>query len=448
MEKAKRCSFFNKSVKLELKDKNPHKLIGLGAEWENFYLFAYVDKSFLKEEFLSKEQDLDLIYERVKKLNLKYVRVFYPNSETAKIKGELDFSSKIIQSLISQLEFCTKNDIDVCLVMRNLIAYGKDGKSDYTSCDAEDTINNVMANLDYLINVKGFNCIKYVTMLNEPSYYTKAHPDIISNEEYALLNEKLYKTLKASNLNIKYCANDCSSMDGQKFFFNLLKDNGDIFNNHDYTVEPDRENTHLADLAKIGVKYSDKYNKPYVINEYGWDNNTDTFCCDDMDTYYRGLFVARLLIAYLDTGVVGASVWTLFNYYYSNNKMNFGIFEYKDNNWKVRPQYYSLGLIFHYCDRGATVYPIEIDESGVIGVALNNPDGSWTYLVANDGDSEKSFTFINKYAKNLKFKRYTYQEGFLPKDDNMIQSDLIIKSFNKKLSDKIPPKTFRVYSTK
>lgn len=423
------------------------RLNGIGVEWDEFLHTANCRGAHLGKDCIATDNDFELVCRRAKLLGIRYIRAFYWNRKTESRKGKFCFSEEY-QAKRRLFDFCEENGIRVCIVMSEPLCFDTDGNPVPGFC-VSDYVDNVMANLDYLLNVRGYTCIQEVTPFNEPNYGARAK--VFTVEEYAAVCKLLDEQTRAAGLRdrIRLNLSDTSSMDAQKLFFRVIGSHGDMYNNHNYMCTPDDTDDMLMALPKIGVSFSERLNAPYVIGEFGWNFNTTTFTTSGLDTYLRGLFLPRIVIQSLNSGAVGASYWCFYDTFYGTRKdarMVCGLFAYKDENWRCRPQYYSYGLLMNYADPGAEIFPLHSDTEGIVAVRLRNPDDSRTVFAVNY--TENPVTAVFPSDADLGYRHFVFREDALPAGEAMIVSDTVVCSGGGKLTDRIAPMSFAVYTTK
>ena len=133
------------------------------------------------------------------------------------------------------------------------------------------------------------------------------------------------------------------------------------------------------------------------------------------------MYVARFAINALDSGFTYMSYWVLGNCYYDGVMMDLGLWKYKSTGWKLRPQYYTYSLITRYTDRGSKIYSTDLDEfSTVCMVALQSPNGAWTYLIANSGTSMEKIAIVNSKITSSSLTKYEVTENSIPLDGQTI----------------------------
>lgn len=437
-----------RTVSFQAQTPNRFPLNGIGVEWDEYLLTKNCRGSYLPEIGIADETDFALVCRRAKLLGIRYVRMFLFNNRIEPERGRFDFSNEYTKARLRELDFCEENGISVCVVISDVIGFDEAGKPT-EKISVQDYVAHTMRILDYLLNECGYTCVREVTPFNEPNYAVRAGAYTL--EQYTEICRQLDKQTRETGLRdrIKLNLCDTSSMDGQKLFFRAVGGLGDLYNNHNYICMPDDTDDMLSALTKIGVSFTDRLGAPYMLGEFGWLYETDTFSAGGIDTYIRGLFLPRLVIQSLNAGAVGASYWCFHDTFYAPDvsaRMVCGLFCYKDESWRCRPQYYSYGLMMNYADPGAEVIPLKSDTEGVVAVLLHNPDGSRTYFAVNYTDAPAAVALPCQDASS--YRRFVFREDSLPKDEAMIASNGTVQAECGLLTDELAPMSFYVYTTK
>ncbi len=476
MEKYNRSCFIKKGTKFVLDKTSEFPFMGFSVQWDEYLNTRNCKGEHVDKKFWAEPKDFDFVCERAKDLELKKLRFYFRNGLILTTKdGGYNFDNEKIKDDIKLLTFAKENNIEVCLVFTDTVTFSDDGtlyvnmadnNEYYTQninnkyrCDIDLFINSIKATMQYLYLDKGFTCIKEITVFNEPDVDTDRYK--YTKEDYKNACYGADKALKELGIRdkIKLNLSDNLCQAGQKDFIKLLGDFSDVYNNHIYLNSKEDSNEFLTFISRMGAKASKKLNKPFLINDFGWDNGLSiwgpgtisTWGQEEVDTFDRAFFIIRFIIQSINIGVNGMSYKSLYDTYYQpqkDKKWTAGLFKYKDEGFLCRPQYYAYSLFTKYTDIGGKTYLLLNKSEDVIGTAFKNKDGSFTYYVCNTSDKEQRFTFINKFAKNLKFKRYVFNENNIPKNGETVKSDKNIKAFGSILTETIPAKTLYCYSTR
>jgi len=112
-----------------------------------------------------------------------------------------------------------------------------------------------------------------------------------------------------------------------------------------------------------------------------------------MPRYEYSLYCANTAISGLNRGIVGGSVWCVHSMYYpGKSKMDFGIWEFKDKDWQIRPVYYGYGLFCKFARAG--MKPLKVN------VSPNLYDVSAAVLKDDKGD--KIVYLLNMSGNDIK----------------------------------------------
>jgi len=91
-----------------------------------------------------------------------------------------------------------------------------------------------------------------------------------------------------------------------------------------------------------------------------------------MDEYKYAIYTQMFSIDGLNSGVAGFSFWCLHEVYYIHDtkRMHFGLWNYKDNDWKIRPVYHSVANFCRLTEPGDTVVRCESTNPNHVKAAL------------------------------------------------------------------------------
>ena len=455
-----------KGAKLEVSDtKNVNNLDGFGAEWDPHLWMNFNTKHGVNED------DWELIKRRVRDMKLQVMRVMVmpewhepqnDNNDSGEIDWDaFDFTTKPMLSLMKQLRFAQEENIKV-----NLTFWGADnripswlafpGVSAWISAplDIEEWAENVSVLLQYLIEKEKLDCVKQVTLYNEPDWAYYNSENKVDFDHYANMIRSVRSRLKDDGILDKVKLNISDDAQNPEWFLKVLQeigDQGDMFNSHSYIFDNLESNKRIYEWYKDLVSYKERFapGKPYVLGEFGTNKIIDAYHQSDIETYERGLYYARLAVNFLNAGGAGASAWTLFDQYYYDGpmksaKMNLGLWGFKDEDWRVRPTYHSWALVNRYTRVDSEIYSIKSWDDSIAATALKTKQGEWTFLITNSGDTQKEFTIINPAINNLSLKQYIFSEETLPQDDTLIGAS-VDNTFEKGvLNGSIGPQSFIV----
>ncbi len=222
---------------------------------------------------------------------------------------------------------------------------------------------------EHLIRVKGYSCVQEWTLTNEPNGSWTQRGNTF--EEYVRLHELVKKEFRRRGLAIRILGSDDTS--GLSWFENCVRSDrylecSDFFASHLYTRHTDR---HLAPFFfddRLDLLRAHAPDKPLVIAEFGFqDQRSGTLENPIMETYPYALWTTDFVIKGLNRGIAGFSIWCLHEMYYPGGGfMNYGLWNFKDRNWDVRPVYTAWANLTRHTQAGDTVYRCESSAPGYV----------------------------------------------------------------------------------
>lgn len=362
------------------------------------------------------------------------------------------FENEEMQSLYAVLDLAEETDADVTLVLwgchiaANNISLGSlgrhfladDGSNWVTGTnDAQELAENFTALLKYLKETKGYTCVKELTLYNEPDGNTTSFPNYVRD------CGALHKKLQAEGLRDAVRLNLSDNIDVDRNWLvnsaSQLKNEADLFNSHTYIFGYETSNSVIMDWEAQNVKAARSAGKTHFVGEFGSNQTMGATRQKDINTYERGVLMARLVVNFLNAGAVGASYWSLIDQYYIRYEsyaqmQQLGLWTYKQNAYQkadlgglkgdyvCRPQYYAYTTLMRFIRKGSSVYPIDLNEKLVAATAVLSKADEWTYVIANGSDMDKHFLLKNKLPGGPEtYDLYMYTENGLPSDDRLLE---------------------------
>ena len=396
------------------------------------------------------DEEWQLQVNALKEMNLQNVRVrFYPemyergndNNDPYSFdfsSSSVDFNSLEMQHLYQLLDAFEENGVKV-----DLSWYGcrttfnsEDGLVDgswlggtlgennsnwmvapwKTNNPNEEYAESVAECLDYLFNTKGYTCINEYSIFPEPDGLYK-----LTTESYIAISTSIESRLAQKGLSDKIQFSGPASMDianekynssastwgntASSFDTNYLQkfvSNGSsVFEKITVSAYPFTNATSNAQMlatAKAYVSVCNKYGLSWGIAECGTSTATSNVSNADAETYDRAMFMARFFINLVNGGCTNIKYFVFSDCGYDSTLNELGLFYFRNKNFAAKPVWYTWSLICRYTDIGSEVFPITSADSNVCITALKLPDGSWTYVAANNGETAKKVAIVNGRA--------------------------------------------------
>lgn len=228
--------------------------------------------------------------------------------------------------------------------------------------DLPKAANAIVSLLEHLIRVKGYTCIQEWTLTNEPngSWFALGQ----TFDDYVQIHRLVKEECARRGLAIRIVGSDDTN--GLAWFRQCVDSKeyvaaADLFASHRYipyaarTLVPYFFDTRLKMLNE---RYIDK---PFILAEFGFqDNRSGTLENPIMEDYPYAIWTSALVINALNQGVSGFSIWCLGEVYYPGGGfMNYGLWNFKNRNWAVRPIYHAWAAFSRLTKAGDDVYVCE-----------------------------------------------------------------------------------------
>jgi len=398
------------------------------------------------------EKDIKLNLDRIKGMHLPITRIFVPwetwnpSVDYKTFTWESDEMSSLYKVLDLYQEMGTK-----------VILVTIDWLKDSPWRDIGGSSQAVVELLEYLIKDKGYSCIQFWTLTNEPEL-TYGWLRKLPFENYAEIHKLVDKGLEERGLAVRIIASDeVESLDWFKDSVESLHEAVDIFSSHVYLYP--REIHSIPDFFKERlsiIKETSLVNEdvPFFLCEFGFRGSDFSACTNSLiDDYEYGLYVADLCIEALNSGIDAASLWCLHQirlideiHPEGGRMMRIGLWAFKDEDWQPFPIFYLYRLFTRYIRPGAKVLKVEISPQDILKVACIEYRDSYS-LVINNMTGERQRFLIKGLDSRLYFKKYLYSRDkfSFPKVD-LLEGDNQV-DVNGYLKDEISSNSTIFYTT-
>ncbi|GAF01477.1 cellulase family glycosylhydrolase [Saccharicrinis fermentans] len=363
----------------------------------------------------------------------------------------MDFHTPEVKAVEKILSYAQKNNITVLFgewgtpyKMHDLDA----GNSDkFKGANDPKWIRSIVAYLDYLIVKKGYTCIKYYNLVNEPNGdWASTKGDF---EEWAEGVRMLTAALREKGLD-KYISvagpdavtrydNPNSTYSGAGWVRETAKQLDEmvgIYEVHDYTeydlVRSGGFKKYHGDIAQLMAHT----NKQIIFGELGFSRNgvenqerasRDLYACEDSQfdvfKFSYGVDMADAVIQSMNAGYSGAAAWALDDAMHTcgdlgnkNELKRWGMWNSlgtelcqnpADEN--MRPWFYSWSLLCRYFPSGCSV--VKTDSTGIEGLRLTAGVYNDDITVAIVNNSGVDNTISLNIPTHKQLKKFLYFDG-------------------------------------
>ena len=418
--------------------------IGNGAQWD-----AYPN-AYLNWNAPLTEPDWQKLYKRLDYMRPKLMRVMIAAGWKYAHGGGYD-EERNLEGLAKILQYCTDNDIIVMFGDwgGEMVDAGNDEINEKNLADAARYV-------DYLVNDKGFTCIKYYTMVNEPNgdwSSTRGSYDL-----WMRATTFFYDELEKRGLTdqLSLAGPDIAIWDTNSthWISDTERDLGRQTGLYDIHTYPDQSSVRNREYTKMITAYKDEVpaGKKIVMGELGYKYSPtldpvldtenkrriaeDPFAGDDsnmfVNDFFYGIDMANATMQLVNAGYSGMVAWNLDDAMHNNdggygkdlkvwgfwNILGEELFGGADQEL-IRPWFYPSSLLSRYMQTGAQVFQVEISSHKRLNAIAVAKDGKYMIAILNTTSSTQNL--------NLKFddgillsgcKKFIYSENERPTDND------------------------------
>lgn len=330
----------------------------------------------------------------------------------------------------------------------------------------DEFVENLYAYMKVLRVDEGYTCIKQITPVNEPCWsyqledvaWADGPNDTPFFPYYANMVRKLDEKFKKEGIRdlFEFNIGDATDTRAKKWLEKTavdLQEQADLINAHTYIFGYETENSAIAEWTETNYRIANSIGADFFVGEFGSNQVEGSTVQKDINEFRRGVLMSRMISQMFNNGASGMSYWTIMDYY--NNRsgtydamMKTGLwtsakseystdrnYDWLTEDFQVRPQYYSFGLLSNHIPKGAAIYPMEIDSEFISGTAFK-ADEKKTYLFVNQTDEAAVYSV--EMDSNLSYEYYLYAEDALPEDDSMIEPMQTLVSESRCLTFELP----------
>lgn len=413
--------------------------IGNGVQWDPYqgdYGKGHVEIS---------DADWNKLYKRLDYMRPRFIRVMINTISVIK-QDKPDFIAGLKQ-LSKILDYCQSRGVTVIFGDwgNGLV----DAKSNQIN---ERNLTFAAEYLHFLIAEKGYSCIKYYNLVNEPNGYWASTDGNYSLWENAI--RFFYKQISRLDLNKKLSIIGPDVAIWTKAETNWisrcsagLKDEIGLYDIHTYPSKSTVNKGIYTDILKaykekvptgkkivmgeLGFKfveaedsaYMKENNRRIAANPNASKDDSQMFVYDFM----YGTDMADALIQTINAGYSGSIAWMLDDAMHSNeapeklkiwgfwNILGDEYFGAEQEN--IRPWFYAWSLLTRYIPDGSTVFQVNINEGKDVKAVAIEKDGKYTLAVVNVSKQRKNIIMRSGNLNKIKnMKLFVYAKDSLKKD--------------------------------
>lgn len=423
--------------------------IGNGVQWGGYdILQAWTGSSTLSEN------DWNKLFDRVRYMRPPLVRIMVANGWNYMVNNKYD-PSKSEPVLLKILDFCQQEGVTVLL--------GEWGHVGGKEID-ENWLNNSAEFLRWLIVSKGYSCIRYYNMVNEPNGDWSTidgnyalWTNLLQNFHNKLIEKGIDDSIRIVGPDVAVWKTDLLS-----WIRNTKADLGNIVDAYDIHTYP-RE-TEVRDgsyqtmietykkaapsgsamlMTELGFKYG-KLTSLGIENSKRISGNKYTSDDSNMFIYdaFYGIDMADALIQNMLAGYSGAIIWNLDDAMYNKdasastmlkrwgfwNILGAEKFENADDE-NIRPWFYPMSLMCRYFPKGSKIHGITLPDKVGLRAVAGEKDGKYSIAIVNSNTASYSINLCMENGNGLAdLSIFNYKSGKKSAFEGKIDADGFAKA--------------------
>ncbi len=425
-----------------------------------YHAFTYMPESIeqgMNDEFRKIE------FQRVESAGLHIARTFYrPDWAMGdEAWSTPNWQSRKMQALYRWLTEMQKLNIDVALNMgwwfgRDVIWNRDQHLASYPD-DMHHYAQWVSESLHQIIQLRGFDNVKYIIMFTEPAgkfgdlpggrktwnYYKKVLQEV-QNRLVADGRRTMVKIIGP---------NTTQAPRWVKQSVNELNGIIDIYDSHNYNFRTYQQWLNMASKIKKAVKPS---GKPFWLDEYGLQDSKLR-----QDPLY-GNILALANVAFLNAGAQTSLLWIFNDQYYPyplkyitngdafvDGLHKWGLFPWLPDSRKVRPAWFAFTMMSRLMGGGDGVEVYESNGTKNLHIAATGQNGkTLNMMVVNESPNGQDFDISIKGHIKSPLYHYIYDPARIKNRQipPVLNPTRVQSSNHKKIKDHIPPKGIIIYS--
>lgn len=396
-------------------------------------------------------------------LGLDFIRVEIDMRMYHPRRDEFTWDNEEMQTLERILQHCQSNHVDVYFTMMwqdvDWNAHPGVNRLQSAPQSVVDFAGSYGALLERLITTKGYTCIRWVTINNEPGFAScwwigpDQKPASITPAVLAVREALDRRGLKG----VAVCGPDGHNLRmGQ---FDPQDSAATALGVHDYNAA-----VPLA-MYREGVQIARQRNIPFFVAEFG-HFFMETFEGEKMamggprsdapKSYAAQLLNAEKVLVGLNEGVDGFNRWSFVNRGDLDGQWQLvrtwhpNLWDYHKNVTPEPVPYYSFGILTRFAAKHSTVLRAFADDPEILVVALCSPRGQTTVYLLNKSSEERNASLtLAGVTEPLVFRQYQVTEDAVNKPSFTLTALATVNASHagNRITAVLPGKSITAYTT-
>ncbi|MBN2312174.1 MAG: hypothetical protein JXR94_24560 [Candidatus Hydrogenedentes bacterium] len=356
--------------------------LGFGAEWDSadYPHYGITDADF------------EVFAARIRWMRTPIVRVMMLAKWCYRADGSFDWDNEQMRVLFRNLDLCQELGTTVLLTdwgcERNWVSIpGVENTADPAYARV------IGAYLDYLVNERGYSCIKYLILVNEPNY------EVGDFARWKAGIENVAAELERRGLDGQITLAGSDESNAPNWHQRAVDELHHVFGAYDVHCYANDSMVRPGGLESFYKEHWDyalahdpaAATKPFLVGEAGMNDGAKHPAINtNIDSFYYGLFMADYAVQAVRAGSAAVCAWMMDDN--GHRGFTWGLWDNKANGLRLRSWFYPWALLSRYVPRGATTYRIPSPSPDCRGFAAAVPSSSptgagWTICLVNRGDA-------------------------------------------------------------
>ena len=379
------------------------RFVGFGAEWDPR---AY-------DHYGVTDADFAVVRERVEWMRLPVARMMMLAKWCYLGEGKYDWDTREMQLLYRQLDVCQSLGTTVLLTDWGCERAWVQPPG-ITQTDDPKYAEIIASYVDHLIHTKGYSCIQYFILVNEPNY------EVGDFERWARGVRNIARAFAENGLDKQVAIAGPDHSNADEWLFKAVDQLGDVlgaYDVHRYATDQNVAPGKLREYFARQWQYA-RQNDPaakgkiFIVGEAGMNDYAKHPVSNaKIDTHYYGEFMADYAIQAAQAGSHAVCIWHLDDN--SHQDFEWGLWSNKAQGMKLRPCFFPWALLARYVPVGATIYDVP-DPVPSLRVLAAKKGSDWTLCVVNRGGEPTHAALSVPGNGTVAARRYVYApEGHL-----------------------------------
>ncbi len=392
--------------------------VGFGAQWN---AGGYVAFDVTDDEF-------QVLADRVRWMRLPMARVMVLSRWCYFDDEGYNWDTPEMQALYRLLDVCEELGTTVLLT-----DWG--GEKEWTTAPGIEGVDDPLyaevigTYLDHLINEKGYSCIEYFIVTNEPNWevgdfdrWKTGFLNVVNELRQRGLDEQVELVGSGTSQQVRLTPAEDGTFDIEPWHVKAveqLHEHIEMYSIHRYAERDRVREGSFEDFWRAQWDYSREHDpegatKLHVVGEAGMNDDAQhPYGSPYINDYGYGVFMAEYAVQAARAGSDGVSAWMLDDN--SHPGFFWGLWSNKEEGMELRPWFYTWALLSRYFPGGATVYMPEQPQD--IRLLAAETDDGWTICLINRRDAAATVTLQLPSEAAGTFREYRYAEDQQATDD-------------------------------